>query len=313
MAAAFAVDVVVVSYNSRDTLRSCVQRLADMPGVSVTVVDNASPDGSLEVIAGLDVRTIQSGRNGGFSFGCNLGAAAGDRPYVLFLNPDAEISAQDLQRMAAVLEAEAGVGLVGPKLVDDDGVPMPSIRRFQSASALWAQAVFLHRLLPSAAWANEIERRSAVYAVPGDVDWVSGACMLVRRTVLEAIGGLDEGFFLYCEDMDLCARVRAAGYAVRYEPAAAARHTGGHSAPRSGLLAVLAVSRIRYAQVHARGTVAAAHRVGVALDALTHLLFTAATGRRDESRGHRRALAAALRPGRAAARMPHTAPPSLER
>src|SRR3954451_4354184 len=109
-------DVVIVSYNSRDTLRECVEPLAGAPGVRVIVVDNASPDASLEVIADLPVHAIESGRNGGFSFGCNLGAAAGDAPLVLFLNPDARVNPGELERMVAALEAEPDVGLLGPRL-----------------------------------------------------------------------------------------------------------------------------------------------------------------------------------------------------
>jgi N-acetylglucosaminyl-diphospho-decaprenol L-rhamnosyltransferase len=110
------IDVVVVSYNSRDTLRDCVEPLVGLPGVSVTVVDNASPDRSLEAIADLPVQAIDSGRNGGFAFGCNLGMAAGSAPFVLFLNPDARIDASGLDVLAAALEAEPAVAIVGPRL-----------------------------------------------------------------------------------------------------------------------------------------------------------------------------------------------------
>src|SRR4051794_34552882 len=115
------VDAVVVSYNSRDTLRACVEPLSRMPGVAVTVVDNDSPDDALATIADLPLNVIRSGRNGGFAFGCNLGTAAGSAPYVLLLNPDARIDAAALETLCAVLDGDERVAIAGPKTLADDG------------------------------------------------------------------------------------------------------------------------------------------------------------------------------------------------
>jgi N-acetylglucosaminyl-diphospho-decaprenol L-rhamnosyltransferase len=104
------VDAVIVSYKSRDTLLAGVQPLLAIPYVSVTVVDNDSPDRSLDVLAELPVRAIQSGRNGGFGFGCNLGTTGGSARYVLFLNPDARIERPALDRLVAALDAEPEIG-----------------------------------------------------------------------------------------------------------------------------------------------------------------------------------------------------------
>jgi GT2 family glycosyltransferase len=103
---------------------------------------------------------------------------------------------------------------------------------------------------------------------------VSGACVLVRREALERIGGLDEGFFLYCEDKDLCKRLWDRGYEVRFEPDSVAQHEGGASAPRSALLPVLVASRVRYAHKHSGAHVALLERLGLALGALTHIVFS---------------------------------------
>jgi N-acetylglucosaminyl-diphospho-decaprenol L-rhamnosyltransferase len=289
------VDAVVVSYNSADTLRACVAPLAALEHVAVTVVDNDSPEESLGVIADLDVLAVRSGRNGGFSFGCNLGASKGQAPYVLLVNPDAVLSREDLDRMVAVLDDEPGVGLVGPRLIDGDGSLMPSIRRFPRVLSTWSQALYLHRVLPRARWTDEINRRFEEYEQVGYPEWVSGACMLIRRSVLDEIGGMDEGFFLYCEDTDLCARIRERGYAIRYEPSAVAHHQGGASAPRTGLLPVLAVSRARYAAKHDRPWAARAQRLGIAAGHLTHALLSIAQP--DKRRGHVAALRAVLTRG----------------
>jgi N-acetylglucosaminyl-diphospho-decaprenol L-rhamnosyltransferase len=290
------IDVVVVSYNSRDTLRACVEPLAALDGVRVTVVDNVSSDGSLESVADLPVQAIDSGRNGGFGFGCNVGLAAGSAPLVLFVNPDARLAGEDLDRMAAVLEAEPDVAVVGPRLLDEDGRLMPSRRRYQRVGSTWATALFLHRVIRQAPWANEIIHAPEAYAAAADTEWLSGACLLARRSVLEALGGFDEGFFLYCEDTDLCVRLRAAGYGVRYEPRAVARHQEGSSAPRAELAAIHARSRARYARLHYGPFQARVERALLALSAVTHMLVTAPR-RRAAARGHAAALRAALSAG----------------
>ena len=296
------IDVVVVSYNSRDTLRDCVEPLVGLPGVEVIVVDNASPDRSLEAIADLPVQAIDSGRNGGFGFGCNLGMAAGSAPFVLFLNPDARIDAAGLERLATVLEAEPDAAIAGPRLLEDDDRLVPSMRRFQRTGSTWAQALFVHRLLRRAPWANEIVRDPAAYEAPAHPEWLSGACMLARRSALEPIGGFDEGFFLYCEDMDLCARLRAAGHEIRYEPGVSVHHEGGRSAPRASLYAILARSRTRYARLHARPLSAFLQRAGLAVNAVTHVVVEA--GRSERARGHAAALRAVLRDAPPAAAVP---------
>ncbi|WP_445149202.1 glycosyltransferase family 2 protein [Baekduia sp. Peel2402] len=289
------IDAVVVSYNSRDTLRAAVEPLLALPGVDVTVVDNASSDGSLESIADLDVRALESGRNGGFGFGCNLGAAAGDAEYVLFINPDARISADDLARLSAVLDSSPSVGLVGPQLREEDGALIPSMRRYQRLGSTWATALFLHRFVRRAAWANEIIHEESAYSAPASPEWLSGACMLVRRSVFEALGGFDERFFLYCEDMDLCRRVWASGSEVRYEPAATARHEGGHSAPRTSLFAILAESRTAFARKHSGIAIAMLTRLGLAVHAATHALVASAARRPAHRQGNVAALRAVVR------------------
>jgi GT2 family glycosyltransferase len=284
-------DVVVVSYGSRSTLRACVEPLTNVAGVTVTVVDNASPDDALATIADLPVQTIRAGRNGGFSSGCNLGAASGSGEYVLFLNPDAVLSPADLERLTAVLDRDDDTGLVGPRILGGHGELLLSRRRLPRLRSTFAQALFLHRVFPRATWADELVRDLAAYETGSEADWVSGACMLVRRSAFEAIGGFDDGFFLYCEDTDLCVRLRAAGHSVRYEPSAVARHVEGSSAPRSELLAIHACSRVRYAQLHYRRPAAWLEAVGLALLAITHA-GVAWPRRRSVARGHAAALRA---------------------
>jgi N-acetylglucosaminyl-diphospho-decaprenol L-rhamnosyltransferase len=291
------VDAVVVSYNSGRHLRACVQPLTRIDGVRVFVIDNASTDDSVAVVADLPADVLALSENNGFGAGCNAGWRRGEAPLVLFLNPDASIDENSLRRLAAVLDAEPGVGLVGPRIIEADGSLAFSQRRFPRLRSTYARAVFLHRIFKRALWADELIRDPAAYQTPASPDWVSGACMLVRRSVLEEIGGFDERFFLYCEDKDLCRRVREAGYDIRYEPGATIHHHGGASAPRAGLLPVLARSRVAYARKHLGRVRAAMETGGVALNALTHAVV--ARGGREKRAGHLSALAAVLgRPDR---------------
>jgi len=291
------VDVVIVSYRSAATLRGCAEPLCALPDVHVTVVDNASPDDTPAAVAGLPLELVRSPRNGGFSYGCNLGARHGSAPLLLFLNPDARIGAAGLEALRCALSAHPSAALVGPRIREPDGELAWSQRRFPRQRSTFAQALFLHRVRPRAAWTDELIRDAAAYERPAAPDWVSGACMLVRRTAFESVGGFDEDFFLYCEDTDLCRRLRDAGHEIRFEPAAEAAHVGGASSGAGATQAIAARSRVLYARKHMRPAAARLQAAGVALGEITHAL--AALPRPASRRGHMAALRAVV--GRAPA------------
>ena len=284
-----SVDAVVVSYNSSRHLRSCIEPLTRIDGVHVTVVDNASSDGSLSTVSDLPVYAIDTRRNGGFAYGCNIGWRDGSSPYVLFLNPDGQLDADALRTLVHVAESRPRAGIVAPRIVDENGALQFSLRRFPRLRSTYAQALFLYRLAPTASWSDEIIRAREHYDVPGVQEWASGACLLVRRELLERLGGWDEGFFLYCEDIDLCLRAAALGSEVYYEPTATCTHLGGRSAPQAATLPLLAASRTRYARIHRSRIGAAVERAGIALEAATRFLT------RREGPGGRRGHLLALR------------------
>jgi N-acetylglucosaminyl-diphospho-decaprenol L-rhamnosyltransferase len=267
-------DVVVVSYNSARTLRDAVSTLAAENDIHVIVVDNASTDGSAGAVADLPVQVIALPQNRGFAAGCNCGWRVGSADVVLFLNPDARIDIESLRGLVAALRRDASAGLVAPRIEDENGRLEFSLRRFPRLRSTYARAFFRHRVFPRASWTDEVVREPDAYAEAGRAEWVSGACLMARRAVLEELGGWDETFFLYGEDVDLCRRVQNAGYTVRFEPAARSAHIGGASAPRARLLPLLAASRIRYARIHRGPAAAFIERVGVALGELTHAAFT---------------------------------------
>lgn len=256
------------------------------------VVDNASGDATLDVVREFPVETIALEENRGFAHGCNVGASAGSSPHVLFLNPDARIDVAAVELLVQAIEADERFGAAAPLIREPDGSLDYSLRRFPRVRSTFAQAFFLHRLFPDASWVDEVIRDASTYGRPGTPQWVSGACILVRRDVLADLGGLDESFFHYSEDMDLCARIWKAGYEIRYVPEAVAEHEGGASAPRHGLLPILAASRIRYARKHAGRVGAFLERAGVAFGSITHAVV--GRGGRAARRGHLGALAVAL-------------------
>lgn len=268
------VDVVVVSYNSADTLRDCLQPLATDGELNVIMVDNASDDGSVDSVSDLAVEVVALDRNHGFACGCNHGWRAGSAPSVLFLNPDARIETTSVQRLVSALEQCPSAGLIAPRIVDGDGSLEFSQRRFPRLRSTYAQALFLHRVFTHASWTDEVVRDPQAYERAGASEWVSGACVLVRRSALERLDGWDEGFFHYGEDIDICRRMWKSGLEVRYEPSVPVVHLGGVSAPRPQLRPRLAASRIRYARLHRSPVAAMLERAGIALGELTHAALT---------------------------------------
>jgi len=287
------VDVVVVAYQSRDRLRRCVEPLVGLDWVNTIVVDNASPDRSGDAVADLPVTVVWENENLGFGSGCNAGWRRGSAPYVLFLNPDAAIGPEPLRILVEALELDDRAGAAGPHIEESDGSLDFSIRRFPRIRSTFAQALFLHRLSPTSSWADEVVRDARRYRVSGDADWLSGACLLVRRAVLDELDGFDTGFFMYCEDADICRRIWNLGFSVRFVANAEVAHEGGRSAPRSTLLPVLAASRVRYARQHHGWIAAQAERLGVVLGALTHSAI--GRGPRSSRGRHLAAAARALR------------------
>ncbi len=226
-----ALDVVIVAYRSRDCLSAALAALARHAAlpIDVVVVDNASGDGSLDALRREHpgARVVANERNAGFAVACNQGWRAATAPLVLFLNPDAEVRPGAVAAMAAPFEARADVGVVGPRTTNPDGTVQISTGADLSLLTERRQ----RRLVRGVASRQRraLARADALHAREHEPDWVSGSCLMIRRACLEAVGGFDEGFFLYEEDADLCRRVRAAGWRVLFTPAAEVVHQLGRS------------------------------------------------------------------------------------
>ncbi len=225
--------VVIVSYNVRADLERCLRSLvghtAPFP-TAVVVVDNGSTDGTLEWLRRdwPGVLALDAGGNVGFSRGNNLGIRATASDLVLLLNPDTEVPAGQVPALVRALLANPAAAAAGPRLVDADGRPELS---FGPMISPWGE--FTQRRLVRAYEARTpraVARVERLTAEPGRRDWVSGACLLVRRADLEAVGLLDERYFMYTEDVDLGAALRARGRHVRFVPTVTVRHLRGRSA-----------------------------------------------------------------------------------
>ena len=286
------IDVVVVAYNSRDTLRVCIKPLAGLPWVDVTVVDNACPDDSARVVEDLPVSIVRSPHNGGFAYGCNLGMANGSADLVLLLNPDAEIDEASLAVLVDALRVDPSLAGVGPRTVDDGGDLVFTQRRFPRLHFTYAQGLFVHRAAPRATWAHDAIRDPKAYERPGTPEWISGCCVLLRREAVASVGGLDEGFFLYSEETDLFKRLATAGWRAGFEPRATARHIGYQSADPNATEPIRALSRVRYARKHHGRLVALLEALGAALGGLAHAAVWIRCPAR--ARGHLFAARAAL-------------------
>jgi len=227
------VAVVVVSYETRETLLEGLAALDGEPATSVVVVDNASRDGSVAAVRERfpGVRLIANPENVGFARACNQGARASGAPFLLFLNPDATLAPESLRALAALLDGRPEVGVVGPRTRGASGTIQVSTGDDLSPLAELRQ----RRLVRGVACrdASVLAEVEARHAVEREVDWVSGACLLIRRQAFDAVSGFDERFFLYEEDADLCRRVREAGFKVLYSPAGEARHALGRSMARA--------------------------------------------------------------------------------
>ena len=225
------VAAVLVTYESAADLPGCVEsitRAAPAGGVDVVVVDNASRDGSAEVARALGLKVIENPGNEGYARAMNAGAAASSSAWVLALNPDTRLTPDALVRMLATGEADPAIGCVGPDLRNPDGTAYPTGRRFPSLAVGGLHAL-LAPVWPGNPATRHYHMAGSDRSRPTQVDWVSGACMLLRRSAFEAVGGFDGGYFMYFEDMDLCMRLAQAGWRVLLDPIAKVEHAGGNS------------------------------------------------------------------------------------
>jgi len=244
---------VVVDYHAGDALVACLDSLQD-EGLEVVVVDNAGSGTAAASLAGRSgVTLIESARNLGYGAGVNRGAAATDAPFLLVCNPDLVVHPGAAAALREALVEHRNWGIAAPSIVTPEGERYPSVRGFPNVLVAAGHAL-LGRMWPANPWTRRYLSNTS-----GDenwgVDWVSGACFAIDRSAFEAVGGFDEGYFMFAEDLDLCYRLHQAGYGVGVVEAAVVTHVEGVSRRRQPYKMLVAHHRsaLRFQARSARG------------------------------------------------------------
>jgi GT2 family glycosyltransferase len=298
--------VSVVNFRTPGPLTTCLEALAterDRLGMHVTVVDNASNDGSAEMVRERFtwVRLIQNSTNVGFGRAHNQVLREATARHLLVLNSDAAPRPGALKLLVDYLDTHPAVAVVGPKLVRPDGRPQPSRRRFPTSATLFLESTQLQRFWPD----NAVLRRYYVADQPDhqvqEVDWLEGACLCVRRQATDDVGLFDERFFVYSEELDWCRRFKASGWRIVYVPTAEVVHLEGASTQLDLAMRdrLFQQSKLRYADKwHGRG-VARALRAYLVLEYVARAAeegLKAGLGRqREERRARLRVISSGLR------------------
>jgi hypothetical protein len=240
--------VVIVNWNVKVLLEKCLRSLCDVPGwrlmppgasvsqdsgraMEIWVVDNASADGSVGMVreAFPGVGLIANEENIGFTRGNNQGIAQCRGRVVMLLNPDTEVLGSALEVMIGYLDAHPDVGVAGPRMFTPDGSTQPSRRRFPTYGTAFVESTCLQQWFPRHPLLARYYMWDRFDDQEQDVDWLEGACLLARAEAVRQVGGLDERFFMYSEELDWCQRIKKAGWRVVYLPQAQILHYGGRS------------------------------------------------------------------------------------
>ena len=227
-------DIVIINWNSGDLLNKCVASIQSaniaVPG-KLIVVDNGSSDKSVEPIPYQhEVQLIKSGRNLGFGGGCNLGAAQGKAPFILFLNPDIRFDPDTLEKLLSFITSDQlaeDIGIIGVQLIGRDGQVQKNIACFPRYHHLFPRMLGLDRVFPGMFKPHYLKEKD--YSQTQLVDQVPGAFFLVKRALFERLGGCDECFFMYYEDVDFSYRAHLAGWNTLYLAEISVQHLGGGS------------------------------------------------------------------------------------
>lgn len=230
MTAQATVDVVVVTYKPGRTITDFLASIAgDAAVASCTVVDNDSGDAVAEEAAtSAGAQFVAMGRNAGYGAASNAGAAQGTAPWILVSNPDIEVEPGALEALVGAGAADPRIGAVGPTVLETDGTVYPSARPLPTLG-LGVGHALLGRVWRGNPWTRRYRADLSAAAAPREAGWLSGSCFLVRREAWEQVGGFDEGFFMFFEDVDLGRRLGLAGWRQVWIPAARVTHLGGHS------------------------------------------------------------------------------------
>jgi N-acetylglucosaminyl-diphospho-decaprenol L-rhamnosyltransferase len=241
--------VIVSSPNQPDWLRPCLRTLFAHAGtleLDVIVADNGSEEARQLVESEFPQARVVTCENRGFAHANNRAIMASDARYVLLLNPDTEVLDGTFAHLVSELDARPLVGAVGVKQVTPDGALYPTVRRFPNALRAWGEALACERWPLGGRLLGERELDLTRYERELACDWTSGSFLLLRREALEGAGLLDERFFLYSEETDLCLRVKRSGWEVRHLPSMTILHHAGKAGLNSTMEAQAVFARLQF-------------------------------------------------------------------
>ncbi len=232
------ISIIIVTHNSLSPVEKCLESIRQHPPEGeheVVIVDNASTDGTPEMIGRRfpSARLLANSDNTGYSRGVNQGIRSSSGRLLLVLNPDIVVREGSIDRLAGFLERTPDAGIAASKLIYPDGRLQPSCRRFYNLTVLLLRRTFLGKIFPDARPLREHLMMDYDHETARKVDWVIGACLLVRREAIEKVGSMDERFFLYFEDIDWCYRMQHHGWAVYYVPESVMVHRYERSSAKS--------------------------------------------------------------------------------
>lgn len=230
------ISVIIVSWNVRELLANCLRSVFAQTelALQIIVVDSASSDGSPELVAEQfpQVELLACQENVGFPRGNNLGLERANGRFILLLNPDTIVHGDALARMVSYLQQYPAVGVLGPQLLNDDGSVQSSRRRFPTLGTAVFESTWLQPFAPQAVL-DHYYARDVGDGETAVVEWVMGACLMTRQEVVAQVGGLDEAYFMYSEELDYCRRIHEAGWQVVYYPEAQVTHLSGKSSEQA--------------------------------------------------------------------------------
>ncbi len=235
-----SISVIIVSYNTKDLIVQCVRSIMTsikLDQFEVILVDNASSDGTVERIRqeypGMTI--IQNDRNIGYASANNQGLRMAQGKILVLLNSDTIVNPDTFYEIANGFQRNTNAGAIGPMLINDDGSIQPSFAKFLTLWSEFLFQTFLFKFVPSPLVLGQkiLPVQEALYTQSHPVDWVTGACLAIRREVYEQVGGLSGDLFMYGEDMEWCWRIRKAGFQVVYWPDARVTHLSGRSSKKN--------------------------------------------------------------------------------
>lgn len=228
------ISIIIVSFNTRDLTIQCVRSVisaCDDITAQIIVVDNQSSDGSSDALREIfpNIKVIDSPVNGGFGYGNNLGLKEATGRFILFLNPDTQIPNNFVKSAINIMQEKPNIGILGPKVLNEDGTTENSLMRDLRVRQLLIMTVIPARILRAIPYIGDFRYASLDKTQTQSVEAVSGCAMITRKEVINTVGGFDSRIFLYAEELELCSRIRNAGWEIIFEPSLHIMHVGGAS------------------------------------------------------------------------------------